>query len=151
MFYEDLIAGRKFSTESHLLLEDEVTRFAELTGDKNRLHMDREYAMKTLFKGKVAHGMLVLSLSFGLWFESGVTRDSMIALLGIDELAFKAAVRPGERIRLMSEVRSRRSSKSNPNAGVVKFRDRVTRDDGSVALEFTRVLLVRKRPGAGPR
>jgi len=42
--------------------QDEVNRFAEVTGDKNPVHTDAEYASKTMFKRPIMHGMLSASL-----------------------------------------------------------------------------------------
>lgn len=42
--------------------QDEVNRFAEVTGDKNPVHTDAEYAAKTMFKRPIMHGMLSASL-----------------------------------------------------------------------------------------
>lgn len=42
--------------------QDEVTRFAEVTGDKNPVHLDAAYAAKTMFKRPIMHGMLSASL-----------------------------------------------------------------------------------------
>jgi acyl dehydratase len=42
--------------------QDEVNRFAEVTGDKNPVHIDAEYASKTMFKRPIMHGMLSASL-----------------------------------------------------------------------------------------
>ncbi|MBN8694199.1 MAG: MaoC family dehydratase [Bacteroidetes bacterium] len=42
--------------------QDEVNRFAEVTGDKNPVHLDADYAAKTMFKKPIMHGMLSASL-----------------------------------------------------------------------------------------
>ncbi len=42
--------------------QDEVSRFAEVTGDKNPVHTDASYAAKTMFKRPIMHGMLSASL-----------------------------------------------------------------------------------------
>ncbi len=42
--------------------QDEVNRFAEVTGDKNPVHTDAAYAAKTMFKRPIMHGMLSASL-----------------------------------------------------------------------------------------
>jgi acyl dehydratase len=42
--------------------QDEVNRFAEVTGDKNPVHLNAEYASKTMFKKPIMHGMLSASL-----------------------------------------------------------------------------------------
>jgi acyl dehydratase len=51
--------------------QDEVSRFAEVTGDRNPVHTDADYAAKTMFKKPIMHGMLgasLLSKVFGTLF-----------------------------------------------------------------------------------
>lgn len=145
-FYEDLRVGQRYSSEQKSLSHSDIEAFARLTGDRNRLHLDERYARSSVFGGRVAHGLLVLSMALGLWYEMGVTRDSLVAFLGIDHLVFRAPVRPGQKFRLETKVKSRRPSKSRPGSGVVTLSDRVASDEGGTLLEFERVLLVRKRP-----
>ncbi len=59
--YEDIKIGDIFDFE-RTITEDDVKKFAELTGDFSSLHMDGEYADKTEFRGRIAHGMLLGSL-----------------------------------------------------------------------------------------
>ncbi len=148
LYYEDMPIGRKFISKARPLSQAEVDRFAELTGDLNRLHIDEEYARKTVFGGRIAHGLLVLSFAIGLWYDMDVTRDSLVALLGIDKVAFRAPARPGDKLHLISRVQSRRLSKSNPGAGIVVLDDAVANELGSEVMEFERVLLVKRRPKA---
>lgn len=145
IFYEDMRVGRSFTSESRTLAQSEIDSFARLTGDLNRLHTDEAYAKKTIFGGRVAHGLLVLSVAFGLWYGMDLTRESLVALLGINKVAFRAPARPGDRIHLVSKVQSRRPSTSRPDAGIVTFRDAVASEKGETLLEFERVLLLKKR------
>ena len=51
--------------------QEEVNKFAEVTGDKNPVHLDEEYASKTMFKRPIIHGMLgasIFSKVFGTLF-----------------------------------------------------------------------------------
>ncbi len=146
IFYEDLRVGRKFVSGQRSLSQEEIEVFGRLTGDMNRLHTDEDYARSTVFRGRVAHGLLVLSSALGLWYGMDLTRDSLVALLGIGRVSFKAPVRPGQSFRLTTWVRSRRPSGSRPEAGIVTLKDEVVDDGGKTLLEFERVLLVRKRP-----
>ncbi len=145
LFYEDMRVGRSFTSRTASLRQADVDDFARLTGDLNRLHTDEGYASRTIFGGRVAHGLLVLSVAVGLWYEMNLTRDSLVALLGMNKVAFKAPVRPGDKMRLVSVVASRRPSRSRPDAGVVALRDVVANEKGEPLLEFERVLLVKKR------
>lgn len=44
---------------THTFTLDDAKRYAELIGDYNPIHFDDEFAMKTKFKGKIVHGMMV--------------------------------------------------------------------------------------------
>ncbi|MFT7615551.1 MAG: 3-hydroxybutyryl-CoA dehydratase [Candidatus Woesearchaeota archaeon] len=59
--YEDVEIGDVFSFERTITRED-VMAFAKLTGDKNPLHTDAEYAKEKGFVDQVVHGMLSASL-----------------------------------------------------------------------------------------
>ncbi len=61
MKFEDIKIGQSF--ESEIEVTDEMVReFAKITGDNNPLHLDEEFAKKSQFGRKIAHGMLVVSL-----------------------------------------------------------------------------------------
>ena len=57
--------------------------FAGLSGDYTRIHMDESFARTTVFGGRVAHGVLGLSVATGLITQLGVTQESAMALLDI--------------------------------------------------------------------
>ena len=86
---------------THLITQEDVNKFADLTGDDNKLHLDEKYASKTSFKKPVAHGML--SASFistiigteipgdgALWFSQ--TIDFLIPVRVGDLITVKATV-----------------------------------------------------------
>jgi acyl dehydratase len=57
-----MIKANETYTHSFKFSQDEVNRFAEVTGDKNPVHLDAAYAAKTMFKRPIMHGMLSASL-----------------------------------------------------------------------------------------
>jgi len=56
-YYEDIHAGQK-AVRSTLVTEHMLVAFAEVSGDKNPVHLDADYAAGTMFKERIAHGML---------------------------------------------------------------------------------------------
>lgn len=48
-------------SEKIKISNDMVIKFAEVTGDVNPIHLDDEYAKKTIFKKRIVHGMLLVS------------------------------------------------------------------------------------------
>ncbi len=59
--YEALEIGQTASY-SRTVTEREIQLFAELSGDRNPVHLDADYAAKTLFKERIAHGMITGAL-----------------------------------------------------------------------------------------
>ena len=59
-FYE--IAVGDAASKEHVITEEMVRMFVEITGDKNPLHVDESYAVTTQHKKRVVHGMLTASL-----------------------------------------------------------------------------------------
>lgn len=53
--------GQKFEI-SRIITEQDVYAFAGVTGDCNRIHIDRQYAEKTHFKKRIVHGALIISI-----------------------------------------------------------------------------------------
>ena len=59
-FIEDFTVGMESTTEKTVTIED-IKKFAEVSGDFNPVHLDEEFAKKTIFKGRIAHGFLTAS------------------------------------------------------------------------------------------
>lgn len=64
-YYEDLKIGQSHETV-HTIKEDDIVKFAEVSGDYNPLHMDDEFAAKTPFGKRIAHGALTASYISGI-------------------------------------------------------------------------------------
>ena len=63
--YEDLSVGMTHQAE-HVITEKDIELFAEVSGDRNPLHMDEEFAKKTPFGQRIAHGALTASYISGI-------------------------------------------------------------------------------------
>ena len=66
-----MIENGQVYTHDFIFTQDDVNRFAEVTGDENPVHTDAEYAATTMFKKPIMHGMLGASLFskvFGVLF-----------------------------------------------------------------------------------
>lgn len=59
-YYDELIIGESFEFEREISAHD-VVLFSEISGDKNPLHLDEEYAKTTIFGECIAHGALTAS------------------------------------------------------------------------------------------
>lgn len=85
----------------HVVDQDRVTRFAEVTEDLQYIHVDPERAAGTPFGGTIAHGFLSLSLLSVLFTEAvgEISGISMAVNYGFDSIRFIAPVRTGKRLR----------------------------------------------------
>ncbi len=59
-YIDDLKPGMSESF-SKTVSEEDIQKFGEVSGDMNPVHFDKNYARKTVFRGRVAHGMISLS------------------------------------------------------------------------------------------
>jgi 3-hydroxybutyryl-CoA dehydratase len=67
-YFEDLEVGQEASM-SRIVGEADIVAYAALSGDYNPVHLDAEYAAKTIFKERIAHGILsagYISAIFGM-------------------------------------------------------------------------------------
>ena len=94
LFYEDLEEGAEHESTGRTITETDVVSFAGLSGDFNNMHIDEEFAKKTVFTTRVAHGLCVLSVASGLWFT--MPRLATIAFMGLEDWRFSGAVFPGD-------------------------------------------------------
>ncbi len=63
--FEDLSLGMTHETH-HVITEKDIELFAKVSGDRNPLHMDEEFAKKTAFGQRIAHGALTASYISGI-------------------------------------------------------------------------------------
>jgi 3-hydroxybutyryl-CoA dehydratase len=93
--------GDRFESETRSLTESDISVFAALTGDRHPQHVDAEWARDSVFGEQIAHGLLILSLSFGL---VELDPERAVALRGLRDFVFKRPARIGEPIRVKVEI-----------------------------------------------
>lgn len=92
--FEDLQLGMEASV-ARTVTEADIAAFAEVTGDKNPVHLDEGYASKTMFKGRIAHGMLSAGYISAVF---GMELPGPGAIYVSQTLSFKAPVRIGDHV-----------------------------------------------------
>jgi 3-hydroxybutyryl-CoA dehydratase len=143
IFLEDLEVGREVVTARRTVTEADVAAFAGLSWDVNPLHTDEVFVREhTPFRGRIAHGLLVLSMTSGLRSELDDVRS--IAFLEVQR-RFVAPAYPGDTIHATWRVEETRRSRSRPDAGVVRLSVEVVNQDGEVVQSGTDVWLVAAR------
>jgi len=143
-FYEDLEVGACYTTKSRTVTEADIVNFAGVTGDFNEIHMSEEFAQKTPFGKRIAHGMLGLSMSMGLVQQLNLYQETVIAFLGLT-WNFKGPILIGDTIHVVQSIKSKRETK-NPERGIVVWEGKIVNQRGEVVQEGERTLMVMRKP-----
>jgi 3-hydroxybutyryl-CoA dehydratase len=100
LYFEDLSLGM---TESYVkeVKSSDVVGFAELSGDRNPIHLSEHFAAKTPFGGRIAHGLYTASLISAV---IGTRLPGPGAIYLSQTLNFKAPVRIGDQVEATVEV-----------------------------------------------
>ena len=112
MKYDDFIVGETFKTKSLHITEEEIIQFAT-TFDPQYMHIDKEKAEQSRFKGIIASGMHTLSISFKLWVEEGKYGEEVVAGTQMNNVKFIKPVYPGNTLYVIAEITNKKSIKKN--------------------------------------
>ncbi len=140
----DFPVGFTFQTPAITVTETHVVNWAGLTMDFYPLHMNQEYAAKTVFKERIAHGPLIFGMAVGLVAMSGVAGDAAMAWLGVDDMKMLAPVKMGDTIHVQVEVISADTT-SKPDRSVHCWRYKVTNQLDEVVLVFDFKLMMHEK------
>ena len=99
-YFEDLKQGMKASY-AKTIKDLDVINFADITGDTNPVHLNQEFASKTLFEGRVIHGMLTASI---ISTVIGTKLPGPGCIYVSQNLHFKAPVKVGDTITAVCKV-----------------------------------------------
>lgn len=144
-YLEDFQPGDKFDVGSIVVEEDELLSFARRF-DPQPMHVDREAAARGWFKGLIASGWHTAALVMKLNAEAKLMGDIPVLGLGVEKLEWPIPVRPGDTLRVVTEVTSARPSKSKPDFGVVGFRTTAYNQNGEVVFHASPSVWTPRRP-----
>lgn len=146
MWFEEFEVGRTYEhTITRTVTEMDNMMFSCLTMNPQPLHIDRHFSEQTEFGQPLMNSLFTLGLMIGISVND-LTLGTTIANLGMTDVTFPAPLFQGDTIRVTSEVKSVRASKSRPDAGVVEFAHRAYNQDGTLVAQCTRQAFMRKRP-----
>ncbi len=98
-FFEELQIGDQLITDSRLITSEDITAFADLSGDHFYAHLTDTDFEGTMFEQQVAHGYFMMSLAAGLFVDS-YEKNPVLLNYGIDELRFTKPVYPGAEVHI---------------------------------------------------
>ncbi|MDQ5831924.1 MAG: MaoC family dehydratase N-terminal domain-containing protein [Actinomycetota bacterium] len=147
LYYEDLEVGLRWESGGRTITEADVVAFAGVSGDFNPIHVDAVHAGTTAFGERIAHGALVLAVATGLRQQQGTFHGTLKAWLGISDWRFRAPVKLGDTVHVITEVAGRRETR-DPGAGLVTQAVEVRNQHDEVVASGEFATLVLQRAAA---
>ncbi len=144
LYLEDLHVGQRFTSGLYHMEEDRMKAFAA-EFDPQPFHLDETAAQRSVFRGLAASGWHTGAATMRLMVGSLPFASGMIGLGG--EIAWPKPTRPGDMLRVESEIIEIVRSRSKPNQGVVIVRSTTLNQKGDHVQAFTAKILVFTRPG----
>jgi 3-hydroxybutyryl-CoA dehydratase len=99
----DLPVGRKFTVRK-TVTEADVLRFADLTGDFDRLHVDADYCRTTRYGKQIAHGALIIGYMSAASSKATEDFGRPVASLGFDRIRHVMPVFVGDTVTVTYEI-----------------------------------------------
>jgi acyl dehydratase len=142
--FDELPLGRRFKTVGRTITETDIVLFVNTVGMTEVLFTNYEFIKnESPTKGRVSPGSLVFSLAEGLLTQSTM-QGVGLAFLNMT-LDIKGPTFAGDTIHVECEVIESRPSNSRPGCGLVRTRNRVVKQDGTLVMEYTPLRLVKGR------
>ena len=146
-WFEELTPGliihhvlRRTMTEADNVL------FTSITMNPAWLHLDFDYAAnETEFGRPLVNSMLTVAMVVGISVHE-TTLGTTVANLGFGEVTFPAPMFHGDTLRVETEVKEARPSKSRPNQGIIVFEHRGFNQDGQLCCRAVRSALMMRDP-----
>jgi acyl dehydratase len=147
IYFDDLKVGDKFQSDTFEVPGTAIIEFAEKF-DPQKFHLNAMVAERSIFKGLVASGWHTAAITMRLFVKTLNFAEGAIGL-GVDELRWPNAVRPGDVLRVTTEIVEVRDSKSKPNHGIIRLRNVTTNQRGEVVQTMFAHALIPKRSTSG--
>ena len=144
LYLEDFEVGDTFETARRTVTEADVVAFAGLSGDYNALHTDQQFAETTVHGARIAHGLLVLSITSGLSNQTRMFEGTAIGFVGFQDWNFRAPVYFGDTVRMRITIESKRRTSKGDRGIVVRRlevlnqRDEVVQDGATLTMVLAR-------------
>jgi itaconyl-CoA hydratase len=142
--WEDFTVGEKINTAKITITDTHLVQWAGLTMDFTPLHMDEEYAKKTILGTRIAHGPLTFAMSAGLVYMTSIYGESIMAWLGVENMRIPSPVRIGDTIGVEAFVKEKRETKSKKR-GITIFRFVVKNQNEIEVMSFDFILMMHRR------
>jgi acyl dehydratase len=144
-YLEDLAVGQTFGSGTAVVEGERIKSFAG-EFDPQPFHLDEAAARATMFDGLAASGWHTAAITMRLIVDGAFKPAGGVIGAGVEELRWPRPVRPGDVLRVESEILEIRPSKSRPEIGLVKVRNTTLNQNDEPVQVFVANLVVPRRP-----
>lgn len=136
-FFEDFKIEDKFETPRRTLTEYDLEAFCNLTWFNSSIFYDDIYAKEEMpYKSRVFPGPFIICLAVGLFLKLGLYEKTIIALLGIQNMKFKAPLRVGDTIQTEVKILEKKESKTHKDRGILILQFVINKNLSKTEKEF---------------
>jgi acyl dehydratase len=146
-YLEDYEVGERWVTPGRTLTEADLINYAGLTGDWHPIHTDVEYAKKSPFGERIAHGLLTLCIGSSLVFRLGqfvALPKGFIAFYGMDSVRFVSPAKIGDTLHCEIEVASLEIK--DGKRGLLICKNVIKNQHGEDLVIYITKILVERKP-----
>ena len=143
LYLDDLRIGQRFISGTFLMEESRIKAFAA-EFDPQPFHLDETAAQASVFRGLAASGWHTAAVAMRLLVSGGLPIANGIIGMG-GEIMWPQPTRPGETLRVESEIIDIKPWPSKPNQGVVTVRSMMMNQKEETVYVFTARILAFKR------
>jgi len=142
--FEDFTVGQVFRSEPVRVDKERVVAFAR-EFDPQPQHLSEEAAAATHFGELVASGWHIAAISMSLFVQNLPPVLGGTQGVGVDSIAWSRPVRPGDHLRVETEVAATRVSRSRPDKGLVTVRDKTFNQHGELVQTISHTFMAPRR------
>jgi len=146
LYLEDFEVGQRYAGARRAVMDADRMKAFAAEFDPQPFHLDEQAASGSFFGGLAASGWHTAAATMRLLVDSDLKPKGGIVGAGFEEFRWPRPVRPGDELRIESEILEVRGSKSRPDQGVIKVRT-TTLNQREEAVQVTvGILVVPRRP-----
>lgn len=144
-YFEDVNIGDKAEFGSKTFTRQEIINFAKKY-DPQPFHVDEEKAKASIYGDIIASGWHTASATMRMMVDNMIDRSASLGSPGIDNLRWYKPVRPGDTLRVRTEVIDKKRSKSRPNMGTIFGKLEVLNQNEEAVMSFNSIGMTLARP-----
>jgi acyl dehydratase len=145
-YLEDFEVAQTFGGSGRIRIDKERIKSFAAEFDPQPFHLDEKAAGDSMFRGLAASGWHTAAITMRLLVESELKPAGGIVGAGFDDFRWPRPVRPGDELRVESEVLEVRPSKSRPDQGLIKVKTTTLNQNGEAVQISIGNLIVLRRP-----